>query len=397
MSFRVIPWLVPVLLLVATFYPVGQCAGKEIRIVGKVKVNPTIRFTGIAGSEPLTQEVRSFLRSCGWFDVVSDAQSDYLLSGTAGGGRMRFELRMGGAPVGAWSVPAANARAAAKLAVDTILEKLFKVRGLCHTRIAFCADTARGVKNIYACDIDGGDVEQITNFNSLCVEPCWFPGGDSIGYTKYGKAVTDVVQTRISPRMSRRLTSFPGLNVGVSISPDSRNMALILSPDHLVDLYVRPVAGGQLRRLTRGRAVEASPCWSPDGTKICFVSDESGRPRIYSIGIDGSGRKRLPSVGSEAVTPDWSEDDQIVYATRVNGVYTLAVLDLKTGENIRATNVPGTWESPAWAPDNRQVVCKRSDGKRASLFVVDTWTGKVRQLLATGNALSMPAWSKGAK
>ena len=93
------------------------------------------------------------------------------------------------------------------------------------------------------------------------------------------------------------------------------------------------------------------------------------------------------------MTPDWSGDNKIVYCTRVGGDYTMAVLDLATGKNYRATDVKGTWESPAWGPDNRQVVCKRSDGARASLFIVDTWTGGVRQLLATKNHLSMPAWS----
>ncbi len=389
-----IAWMAPALLLFSMVCPVKWCAGEEIRIAGKVKVNPTISFQDVDGGEALTREIRSLLRGCGWFDPASSATSDYALSGTVGGERARFELRTGGAVVGVWSVPASNERAAAKLLVDAILEKLFRIRGLCHSRIAFCAETARGVKNIYACDIDGGNVEQITRFNSLCVEPCWFPGGESICYTKYGKAVTDVVQTRIFPRMSRRLVSFRGLNVGVSVSPDSRNMALILSPDHFVDLYVKPFGGGRVRRLTRGSAVEASPCWNAAGTALCFVSDESGKPRIYSIAIDGSERRLLPCVGSDAVTPDWSGDDQIVYATRVDGEYTLAVLNLKTGENVRATNAVGTWESPSWAPDNRQVVCKRSDGKRASLFVVDTWTGKARQLLATGNALSMPAWSR---
>ncbi len=369
----------------------------EIRISTRLANNPAISFSGVAGNSDLSNAMRSMLNSCGWFDLTDSTNATYTLNATLEGNRLRYTLSMGGAPAGSWSIAVSNPRTTAKLAVDAILEKLFKVKGLCSTRIVFCADTANGVKNIYACDIDGGDVEQITNFNSLCVEPCWFPDGKSIGYTQYGKAVTNVVQTRLSPRQSRRLSSFPGLNVGVSISPDSRNMALILSPDHQVDLYVKPVNGGKLRRLTKGRAVEASPCWSPDSRYICYVSDESGRPRLYRIDVQSSKRERLPSVGNEAVTPDWSGDGQIVYATRINGVYTLAVLDLATKENIRATMVPGTWESPAWGPDNRQVVCKRSDGPRASLFIVDTWTGKARQLLRTGNPLSMPAWSKAAK
>ncbi len=375
-------------------------AAEKMVIKGTVKDNPTIHFSGIAGNGRLSESVAAFLKACGWFDVVGDgAKADYQLTGQANGGTATLQLAMGGVPMAGWRVPASgDPRESAKVAVDAILEKLFKVRNLCHTQIAFCAETEKGMRNIFVCDIDGGDVRQITNFRSLCVEPSWFPGGKSIAYTKYGKAVTDVVETRLYPNLAtRRLTSLPGLNVGVAISPDGSRMALIQSPDHLVDLYVRNVSGGAPRRLTRGKAVEASPCWSPDSRQICFVSDESGRPRLYAINADGSGRRQLPSVGSESVTPDWSDNGQIVYATKVGGAYTVAVLDLKSGENIRATNVPGTWESPAWGPDNRQVVCKRSDGPRSSLFIIDTWTGKVRQLLATRNNLSMPCWSKAQK
>lgn len=369
-------------------------AAEKLVITGKVRDNPTISFGGVSGNSELSQNIERFLFACGWFDVVkSDGQ--YHLTGSVDGSAATLQLSMGGVPAASWSFTVGNPRENAKQAVDAILEKLFKVKNLCRTRIAFCADTDFGIKNIFICDIDGNDVKQVTRYQSLCVEPAWFPDGNSIGYTKYGKAVTEVVETRLAPTVqSRRLSSLPGLNVGVSISPNGQQMALILSPDHQVDLYVQTIGGGSPRRLTKGKSVEASPCWSPDGRKICFVSDDSGRPRLYSINPDGSGRALLPSVGSESVTPDWSEDNQVVYATKVGGGYTVAVLDLKTGENIRATNAPGIWESPAWGPDNRQVVCKRSDGPRSTLFVIDTWTGKVRQLLSMKNNLSMPSWSK---
>ena len=155
-----------------------------------------------------------------------------------------------------------------------------------------------------------------------------------------------------------------------------------------------PVGGRGLRRLTNGISVEASPCWSPDGSEIAFVSDETGSPRIHIVSADGRNRRVLRAIGADAVTPDWSGDGKIVYATRMNSGYTIAVYDLKTGENKRITEEPGVWESPAWAADNRQVVCKRSDGRRSALYVIDSWTGKTRLLVSTPYNLSMPAWSR---
>ena len=390
--------LVFTLFILAAGAPFSAAVAAEPIVVTKsVRDNPTLRFTGIPGEEALSRELASFLTACGWFDITKDAHANLTLSGRVENGTLILSMEDGGAPTGSWRLRRdADSRALAKNAVDAIIEQTFKelkVRGFCSTRIAFCAETRRGVRNIYACDIDGANTEQITNFNTLCAEPCWFPDGKSIGYSRYKRSGIDVVQTQLHPKRSRVLTNFDGINTGAAISPDGRSLAVILSPDHMVDLYVIPI-GGKPRRLTRSRSVEASPCWSPDGREIAYVSDETGRPRVYIIAADGSNRRRIPSVGVEAVTPDWSTDGKIVYATRVGGQYTLAVFDTRTGKNERVTTAPGSWESPAWAADNRQVVCKRTDGAKSTLCVVDTWTGRTRLLTATPYNLSMPVWSR---
>jgi len=371
---------------------------EPIVVTKGIRTNPTLFFSGVPGDEELTRQMRSFLGACGWFDLVNDPKAEYVLAGRREPGRVVMAMSMGGAPAGSWALPSSNPpRRAAQQMTDAIIQQTFKelkVKGFCSTKIAFCAETAKGVKNIYTCDIDGGNIEQITNFTALCVEPCWFPDGRSIGYSKYNRTGIDVLETRLSPKESRVLAAFRGINTGAAISPDGRNLAVILSPDHKVDLYIMPVGGRGLRRLTNGISVEASPCWSPDGSEIAFVSDETGSPRIHIVSADGRNRRVLRAIGADAVTPDWSGDGKIVYATRMNSGYTIAVYDLKTGENKRITEEPGVWESPAWAADNRQVVCKRSDGRRSALYVIDSWTGKTRLLVSTPYNLSMPAWSR---
>ncbi len=389
------------LLAGALFIPAfaDNAAPKKIELVRTVRTNPLLYFSGVPGDGELTRELRSFLGSCGWFDLTNDARAEYNLAAAKSGDSVTLTLTVGGASAGAWRVPLGPGnRKAAKNAVDAIIQQTFKelkVKKFCSTRIIFCADTASGVKNIYGCDIDGGAVEQLTNYNTLCVEPCFFPDGSTIGYSRYTRTGIDVVETRFNPTRSRVLTSFRGINAGAAISPDGRNLAVILSPDHKVDLYTLPIGGRQLTRLTDSISVEASPCWSPDGREIAYVSDESGQPRINIIPAGGGKPRAIRSIGRNAVTPDWSSDNKIVYAALMgDGAYTLAVYDVATGKNERITEEPGNWESPGWAADNRQVVCKRSSGNSAALYVVDTWTGKTRLLLRTSYNLSMPAWSR---
>jgi TolB protein len=285
----------------------------------------------------------------------------------------------------------------AAAAIDTIIEDSFKelkIKGFCSSSVAFCAQTSPGVRNIYICDIDGQNVRQLTRVKTLCVEPAWSPSGNTVLYSKYGKSGISVVETEVRPpHRSRMISSFPGINAGAALSPDGRKMAVILSPDHQVNLYVMDMGSRKKQRLTTGKAVEASPVWGPDGRQIAFVSDEGGSPKINVINADGTGRRVLKSIGRTTVTPDWSKDNKIVYAALVNGNYTLGVYDMNTGETSRVTKESGNWESPAWAADNRHVVAKRTAGGTSGIYVVDTWTGKVRPLLQTTHSLSMPAWS----
>ena len=230
---------------------------RELTVSKTTSQNPSIWFAGVPGDAPLTDAINRFLAACGWFDCVRDSKAaDYTLEGKDEGKTFLLYLKMGGVSAGAWRFSkGTSARSSAKTAVDTIIEKSFrelKVKGFCRSKIAFCARTSPGVSNIYTCDIDGRDMEQLTFFRALCVEPCWTPKGLSICYSKYGRTGIDVLETTIAkPRRSRLISGSQGINAGASVSPDGRYMAVIRSPDHQVDIYVIDLSTGHRRRLTR--------------------------------------------------------------------------------------------------------------------------------------------------
>jgi TolB protein len=119
----------------------------------------------------------------------------------------------------------------------------------------------------------------------------------------------------------------------------------------------------------------------------------SGRPGLYIISAGGGTPVRLSTQGTEAVSPSWSSDNKIAYSAKM-GNYAIAVLDLNGKEAGRTViNAAGDWESPSWAPDARHVVCARTSGGSSSLFVVDTWTAKARQLLGGKMNIVLPSWS----
>ena len=355
---------------------------------------PTLKIAAMEGDSAVNGPLARYLATCGWFQLVGQGEADYTLQVRSGEGAVDMLLSFGGNPVYNRRLTfAGDPRRAAARAADELLQARFQKR-LCDSRIVFAAETRPGIKEIFVCDSDGGNLRKVTDYSTSCVEPAWMPDGDSVVYTRYTYSGTDVCQTMLDPWRSRRLTTFPGMNVGAAVHPNGNFLALVMSVDRQVELYVKAMNGREKRRLTNSRAVEASPCWSPDGGTVCFVSDQSGTPKLYVIPANGGQMRMLPTAGGEAVTPNWSRDNKIVYSARIGGNYQLAVLDLAGRESGVIPNLPaGDWESPAWAPDCRHVVVSRRTGRKSDLYVVDTKTGAARKLLNFKFSQSSPDWS----
>lgn len=116
------------------------------------------------------------------------------------------------------------------------------------------------------------------------------------------------------------------------------------------DLVVMNADGSGRTRLTNHFGSVTGPAWSPDGSKIAFASDQSGRSEIYVVNADGSNRVQLTTTGGFA--PSWSPDGaRIAVGIRITDVVqppSAYVVDAVGGGHV-VPLMPG--EDPAWSPD----------------------------------------------
>jgi dipeptidyl aminopeptidase/acylaminoacyl peptidase len=102
----------------------------------------------------------------------------------------------------------------------------------------------------------------------------------------------------------------------VVISPDGERVAFVVTEiDSAADAYYSHIwlAGlnddGQVRQLTRGAVRDRDPAWSPDGSKIAFVSNRGGNsPQIFILPLDGGDPWALTDLENGASNPVWSPD-----------------------------------------------------------------------------------------
>ncbi|MEX2528114.1 MAG: amidohydrolase family protein [Gemmatimonadota bacterium] len=108
-----------------------------------------------------------------------------------------------------------------------------------------------------------------------------------------------------------------GTWMSVDVSPDGRTLVF----DLLGDLYLMPVTGGAARPLTRGIAYDAQPRFSPDGSRVLFVSDRSGGENLWTISLDAADTTQI-TTGEDYIytSPTWTPEGEYVVASRTYGL-----------------------------------------------------------------------------
>jgi Tol biopolymer transport system component len=91
------------------------------------------------------------------------------------------------------------------------------------------------------------------------------------------------------------------------LSPDGTRIAFQRVVGSNVDVYVKYLYGGTVRRLTTDPAYDGVPTWSPDGTRIAFQSDRTGKSQIYVMNAGtGGSLTRITNTAFQEKSPAWS-------------------------------------------------------------------------------------------
>ena len=108
-----------------------------------------------------------------------------------------------------------------------------------------------------------------------------------------------------------------------------------------------------------------APDWSPDGAKLVFEAVDGG---IYSAGVDGSGLTKLSDEGSG---PRWAPDGaQILFFSDTNGNFDINVMDADGSNPKRLTSDPADDVSPAWSPDGNEIAFVSERNGNTDLYVI---------------------------
>src|SRR5574341_1101704 len=367
----------------------------EIREIVKKDLSFSLFFDLV---EPLSQERIAHSNPPEWNSWI-ELGAEFLLSG-------EIELRGSNLKVKAdlWDLNkqreimsesyhtnAGNVRKLAHEISNDIVYNLVGEKGIFNTKIAYLVQKDK-TKEIFICDYDGYNPQQLTYDKSLALSPKWSPEAEKISYTSYKSGNPDLWMVALESGKTQKISNYKGLNSAASWSPDNRFLAVTLTKDGNAEIYLLNKNGSIKDRLTNNSGIDSSPTWSPNGKQIAFTSDRTGLPQIYIMDIDGSNLRRLTMEGEYNDSPAWSpKGDKIAFCSREPKGFQIYTIDI-IGENLRKLTFEGSNENPHWSPDGYHLVFSSNRTGKFEIYTMH-WDGSNQRTITSGGNNFSPAWS----
>ncbi|MPZ90876.1 MAG: prolyl oligopeptidase family serine peptidase [Actinobacteria bacterium] len=224
------------------------------------------------------------------------------------------------------------------------------------------------------------------------------------------------------------------------LSPDGRTVAYELSTidgpanEYRGSIWLVPADGSaEPRQFTSGSTRDASPVWSPDGSRIAFTSKRASKAmQLFVIPIEGGEAVQLTELSEDVEELDWSPDGtKIVFSARVRDLeaqeeernrppqrltrlqFRLDDVGWTAGRRQHLFTVPadgsadptqltfGDFEdsAPAWSPDGDRIAFTSARHENwdieptTGLYVVAASGGDPEALTSPKTSAWAPSWS----
>ncbi|HEY5822961.1 MAG TPA: amidohydrolase family protein [Cyclobacteriaceae bacterium] len=145
-----------------------------------------------------------------------------------------------------------------------------------------------------------------------------------------------------------------GTWMSLDVSPDGKTIAF----DFLGDIYTMPITGGKPTQFTKGMAFDSHPKFSPDGTKLLFITDRSGGENIWWFSLDKTDSLQITKGNTDHYqSAEWTPDGNYIVGSRGIRNFKLWMFHKDGGSGAQLISKPDNLKviEPAFGSDNRYI------------------------------------------
>jgi len=165
----------------------------------------------------------------------------------------------------------------------------------------------------------------------------------------------------LDPARQLSFTTTEGTWMSLDISPDGSTIVF----DLMGDLYTMPIEGGKATPLTQGMAFDAHPTYSPDGSKILFMSDRSGSENAWILDVDTKETTQMTKANDEGmINGDWSPAGDLFVVAKGRRNFKLHVMHQDGGRGVAIVDEPSNLKAidPEFSADGSKIYYSRRSG-----------------------------------
>ena len=153
----------------------------------------------------------------------------------------------------------------------------------------------------------------------------------------------------------------------------------------LYTLEIADADGYNPQPILKSKMPIMSPSWSPDGTKLAYVSFESGRSNIVVQSLDGTYRKVIANFKGINGAPAWSPDGtKMAMTLSKDGSADIFIMDLQTKKLRRLTRNRSIETEAAWAANGKSLFFNSDRRGQPQVFQVFLDTGEILRVTFEG-------------
>jgi TolB protein len=196
---------------------------------------------------------------------------------------------------------------------------------------------------------------------------------------------------RIADRIYEKLTGERGVF-------STRIAYVVQTSRNSWELHIADADGANPQSALRSREPIISPAWSPDGTRLAYVSFETGKPVVYVHTVATGSRKAVANFRGSNSAPAWSPDGKTLAVTLTReGNSQVFLMDADGGNVRRLTTSSGIDTEPSFSPDGKSIYFTSDRGGGPQVYRMPANGGAAQRVTFNGDYNISPRLSPDGK